>query len=252
MKRGITLGTKEVLGESGTRSLLPFPSGPKLRDLPGNAVWYEVDASSLRNIPYETAMKNKIVPLYMAEGSLAIAMVNPSDPLVLDDLKFMTGLNPIPVTLPEKAILQAIKEIYGRAETQPGLDSGESGGCFGCRRCRTARLTKAQVRSLYFDDHTTFLCPECYSYISEALRGSLPVQSVGGRGLARETSTAEDGCDGCGRRGLSKGERRYTRFGDRDTFLCPTCYVSASKTLAVLLNIQQPPDRSPGGGTPGA
>ncbi|MFA4919332.1 MAG: type II secretion system protein GspE, partial [Thermodesulfovibrionales bacterium] len=54
---------------------------------------YMVDSLVLKLIPYEIARKYLIVPLARVGATLTIAMADPSNVFVIDDVKFMTGFN---------------------------------------------------------------------------------------------------------------------------------------------------------------
>jgi len=81
-----------------------------------NLGYFEVDASVIKLIPMETAMKYQILPLSRVGSSLTVAMVDPTNVFAMDDIKFMTGFNIEPVVASETAITEAIKKHYGSAE----------------------------------------------------------------------------------------------------------------------------------------
>ncbi|MGD0697375.1 MAG: type IV-A pilus assembly ATPase PilB [Terriglobia bacterium] len=81
-----------------------------------NLGYFEVDASVIKLIPMETAMKYQILPLSRVGSSLTVAMVDPTNVFAMDDIKFMTGFNIEPVVASETAITEAIKKHYGSVE----------------------------------------------------------------------------------------------------------------------------------------
>lgn len=81
-----------------------------------NLAYFEVDASVIKLIPMETAMKYQILPLSRVGSSLTVAMVDPTNVFAMDDIKFMTGFNIEPVVASETAIMDAIKKHYGSIE----------------------------------------------------------------------------------------------------------------------------------------
>jgi type IV pilus assembly protein PilB len=81
-----------------------------------NLGYFEVDASVIKLIPMETAMKYQILPLSRVGSSLTVAMVDPTNVFAMDDIKFMTGFNIEPVVASETAISEAIKKHYGSVE----------------------------------------------------------------------------------------------------------------------------------------
>ena len=87
-----------------------------------NLKFYEVDASVIKLIPQDTAVRYQIVPLSRVGSTLTIAMTDPTNVFAMDDIKFMTGFNVEPVVASETAIAEAISKFYGEAETGEELD----------------------------------------------------------------------------------------------------------------------------------
>jgi type IV pilus assembly protein PilB len=83
---------------------------------------YKIDPSVLKLIPIEIARKYLIIPVARVGATLTIAMADPSNVFVIDDVKFMTGFNVDVVVASESSILQAIATYYrsgGGALTAP-------------------------------------------------------------------------------------------------------------------------------------
>src|SRR5262244_4268146 len=78
-----------------------------------NLSYFEIDASVVKLIPYETAKRYQILPLSRVGASLTIAMVDPTNVFAMDDIKFMTGFNIEPVVASETAIMEGIEKAYG-------------------------------------------------------------------------------------------------------------------------------------------
>src|SRR5258708_34432346 len=78
-----------------------------------NLSYFEIDASVVKLIPYETAKRYQILPLSRVGASLTIAMVDPTNVFAMDDIKFMTGFNIEPVVASESSILEGIDKAYG-------------------------------------------------------------------------------------------------------------------------------------------
>src|SRR5215813_1828471 len=74
-----------------------------------NLSYFEIDASVVKLIPYETAKRYQILPLSRVGASLTIAM---------DDIKFMTGFNIEPVVASETSILEGIEKAYGTSKEE--------------------------------------------------------------------------------------------------------------------------------------
>jgi len=86
-----------------------------------NLKYYEVDASVIKLIPQDTAIRYQIVPLSRVGSTLTIAMTDPTNVFAMDDIKFMTGFNVEPVVASESAITEAIHKFYGEAESAEEL-----------------------------------------------------------------------------------------------------------------------------------
>jgi type IV pilus assembly protein PilB len=59
------------------------------------------------------ARENVLLPLFLDEGVLAIALAEPDNMLVMDNLKLMTGFEPQPFIATKAQIMKAIDEFYG-------------------------------------------------------------------------------------------------------------------------------------------
>jgi type IV pilus assembly protein PilB len=86
-----------------------------------NLKYYEVDASVIKLIPQDTAVRYQIVPLSRVGSTLTIAMTDPTNVFAMDDIKFMTGFNVEPVVASETAIAEAISKFYGAAQSDEEL-----------------------------------------------------------------------------------------------------------------------------------
>src|SRR5207245_11731007 len=83
-----------------------------------NLSYFEIDASVVKLIPYETAKRYQILPLSRVGASLTIAMVDPTNVFAMDDIKFMTGFNIEPVVASESSILDGIEKAYGTSKEE--------------------------------------------------------------------------------------------------------------------------------------
>ena len=84
---------------------------------------FDIDASVIKLVPYETAQKYQVLPLSRSGATLTIAMADPTNVLAMDDIKFMTGYNVEPVVASESAVLEAIKRYYAA-----GRNNGNGNG----------------------------------------------------------------------------------------------------------------------------
>lgn len=62
------------------------------------------------------ARENLVLPLFMEETSIAIAMIEPSNVLLLDNLKMMTGLEIQPFIAPKSQLLAALDRFYSKKD----------------------------------------------------------------------------------------------------------------------------------------
>jgi type IV pilus assembly protein PilB len=111
-RQGGRLGTNLVkLGYVTEEKLIAFLS--KQWSVPAVTLSdYEIDPSVLKLIPIEIARKYLIIPVARVGATLTIAMADPSNVFVIDDVKFMTGFAVDVVVASESSILQAISTYY--------------------------------------------------------------------------------------------------------------------------------------------
>lgn len=95
-------------------------------------------------IPHEYAMKNYVLPLSHTLKSITVAMSDPLDLLLLDNLRKLTGCEINPVIATKTDILKAIDEFYGKATMlKDAVDASyeESGG----RNIETAETIESEL-----------------------------------------------------------------------------------------------------------
>ncbi|MBI4589906.1 MAG: type IV-A pilus assembly ATPase PilB [Candidatus Rokubacteria bacterium] len=66
----------------------------------------------LKLVPAWIAKKYELVPVHYANGTLTLAMADPTNLSALDDMAFMTGLQVVPAIAPLSVIRQAIEHSY--------------------------------------------------------------------------------------------------------------------------------------------
>ena len=115
-RQGGRLGSNLVkLGYITEEKLVSFLS--KFWGVPAvNLSEYKVDPSLLKLIPVEIARKYIIFPVARVGSTLTLAMADPSNIFVIDDVKFMTGYNVEPVVASESSILNAISTYYSNSK----------------------------------------------------------------------------------------------------------------------------------------
>ena len=111
-KEGGRLGTNLVkLGYITEDKLVAFLS--KQWGVPAiNLSDYKIEPQVLKLIPVEIARKYLIIPVARVGATLTIAMADPSNVFVIDDVKFMTGYNVEVVVSSETSIINAITSYY--------------------------------------------------------------------------------------------------------------------------------------------
>jgi type IV pilus assembly protein PilB len=83
----------------------------------------EINPNVIKLIPSSLSKKYFIVPINRMGPKLTLAMADPSNIVVIDEIKFMTGFNVEPVVASEAEIIDAIKKYYGGGGNVAGLGS---------------------------------------------------------------------------------------------------------------------------------
>ncbi|HDN85840.1 MAG TPA: type II secretion system protein GspE [Candidatus Omnitrophica bacterium] len=78
---------------------------------------YIIDPEVIKLIPEEVATKYKVVPVFRIDNTLTVAMVDPNNVFVIDELSRITGCIIEPVLADEIAIRKAHDQYYGGAGT---------------------------------------------------------------------------------------------------------------------------------------
>jgi type IV pilus assembly protein PilB len=74
---------------------------------------FEVYPEVVNLIQLETAKKYMVLPIHRIRSFLTLAMVDPTDLDVIEDIRFRTGLNIQPVIASESALMKGIEKHYG-------------------------------------------------------------------------------------------------------------------------------------------
>ena len=78
---------------------------------------FEVYPDVVTLIPMEIVKKYMIMPIHRIRSFLTLAMVDPTDLEVIEDVRFRTGLSIQPVIASESGILNAINKYYGSSSS---------------------------------------------------------------------------------------------------------------------------------------
>ena len=73
----------------------------------------EINPNVIKLVPASKAKNHFIIPIQRVGVKLTLAMADPSNIVVIDEIKFMTGFNVEPVVASETEIIEAIKKYYG-------------------------------------------------------------------------------------------------------------------------------------------
>jgi CheY-like chemotaxis protein len=112
----------------------------------------ETDESVLRLIPRETALEKFLVPISVEGPDLTIAVSDPSNILMLDDLGFITGKNIKPVVASERSIRTKLTEYYGESGAAQAQADEEGSGESGPRDGTNTAFMFSDERSRPADD----------------------------------------------------------------------------------------------------
>src|SRR5690348_13594653 len=74
---------------------------------------FEVDPKIVKMIPSDIALKHMVLPLKREGRTLTVAMADPTNMGVIDDLKFITRYDIFPVIAGEYTLRNAIERHYG-------------------------------------------------------------------------------------------------------------------------------------------
>lgn len=78
---------------------------------------YIIEPGIVKLIPEEFAQKYKLVPVFLVENTLTVAMSDPSNVFIIDELQRITKLIIEPVLAPELEIKKALDQYYGGSST---------------------------------------------------------------------------------------------------------------------------------------
>ena len=83
----------------------------------------EINPTVIKLVPSSVSKKYFIMPINRVGSKLTLAMADPSNIVVIDEIKFMTGFNVEPVVASETEIIDAIKKYYGGGGNIAGMGS---------------------------------------------------------------------------------------------------------------------------------
>jgi type IV pilus assembly protein PilB len=74
---------------------------------------YDIDPAVLKYVSADIAKKHLVIPISRTGASLIVAMADPSNMQVIEDIRFMTGFKVDAVVAAEVDIIEAVKKYYG-------------------------------------------------------------------------------------------------------------------------------------------
>ncbi len=84
---------------------------------------FTVDPRIARLIPVEVALKHHVLPLKRDGRALTVAMTDPTNLRVIDDLKFITRCDIVPVIAGDVALRNALEKAYDTGDDNSGMQS---------------------------------------------------------------------------------------------------------------------------------
>ena len=112
-KIGDALLEKGYINEQELIEVLEFQLG-----IPQVSLYrYQIDLNLLNLVPKDFAFRNILIPIKKEGNQLTVAMNDPMDYIVLDDLRLATGLQISPVIAKKDEIIAAIYKYYATTET---------------------------------------------------------------------------------------------------------------------------------------
>lgn len=84
---------------------------------------FEIDPAVLKLIPKDLCEKHGVIPISRSGNNIVLAMSDPSNLFIRDDLQFLTRCKIEPVVASEMAIHHAVEKYYGSKVTYEGIMS---------------------------------------------------------------------------------------------------------------------------------
>src|SRR5712691_7289988 len=83
-------------------------------------MYQHIDPAIIKLVPLELVKKHMVLPLRRVGATVTVGMLDPTNMLALDDLKFRTNYTIEPVIAAESSLIEAIKKYYGGAAAVGG------------------------------------------------------------------------------------------------------------------------------------
>ncbi len=110
---------------------------------------YSIDKKCLEYITYQDALRFKILPLFIIEDTLTIAMADPMDLFSIDKIMKITKKNIDPVIASEKSILKKITEYYDIKQSVGDIDTQNSKNYNWQEELHNDDMSQEHIQSLF-------------------------------------------------------------------------------------------------------
>jgi len=108
-KLGTILIEKGYVDEKTLNEFLSKQYGVESVDL--NSI--EIPKEVIKKVPAQIAKKYVLIPVAIENGRLKVAISDPTNIFAIDEVRFITGMNVVPLFSNERAIMRAIDKYYG-------------------------------------------------------------------------------------------------------------------------------------------
>ena len=110
---------------------------------------YTIDKKCLDFIPYKDALYYKILPLFIIEDTLTVAMADPMDLFSIDKIMQLSKKNIDPVIASEKSILKKINEYYDVKGKVDDINTNELKNYNWLDELHNDELTEVHIQDLF-------------------------------------------------------------------------------------------------------
>jgi type IV pilus assembly protein PilB len=137
-KLGDTLIKLGYVAEADVMYAIAEQTGMEVADLDDT----EVEPSVIDMIPKTFAETYRVCPVGSEQGVLVVALADPMNPTVLDDLRFMLNLEVRGAVSTPEAVDRAVKKYYGGKEDETLASSTSTRSWRSMRAARSCRTSR--------------------------------------------------------------------------------------------------------------
>ena len=110
---------------------------------------YEIDKKCLSFISYQEAQNYKILPLFLIEDTISVAMADPLDLFAIDKIIERTGKNIDPIICSQKSITKKINEYYETKSKVQDIQLEQNQGYHWQDELHKEDLSEEHIRALF-------------------------------------------------------------------------------------------------------